>query len=168
MAKAATVDWFKRFRAGCCSIGLKAEDKLAALDEAATNMVKGKALDSSALEEVVKVLRGREARATTGVGMGVAISHVAMPGIDQALCSLSLHPEGLDWSAVDGAPVHIVFLVLRPEMSTPNYDPEDHIDMMRWIAGLAREADFRAFALQATKRSELVELLREMQPEQAS
>ena len=34
--------------------------------------------------------------------------------------------------------------------------------MMRWIARLARDADFRNFALQAKTKAELVALLREM------
>ena len=163
MAKATSTDWYKRFRAGVCSVGLKAEDKAAALDEIATNLVKGKTLDKDRQEEVAKILHTREARATTGVGMGVAISHVAVPGLDMALCSLSVHQEGLDWAAVDGAPVNLVFLVLRPEMSTSGYDPEDHIEMVRWISALSRDSDFRAFAQQATKRSELVDLLKEKQ-----
>ncbi len=164
MAKVSSVDWYKRFRAGSCSIGLKADEKGDALLEVAANLVKGKALEKEREEELVKKLQQREARATTGVGMGVAISHVPFPNIETALCSLSVHQDGLEWSAVDGAPVHLVFLVLRPELSTPQYDPEDHTEMMRWIATLARDNDFRAFALQATKRSELVELLKEKLP----
>ncbi len=164
MAKATSIDWYKRFRAGVCSVGLKAGEKATALDEIAVNMIKGKALDKDRQEEIAKILHQREGRATTGVGMGVAISHVAMPGLDTALCSLSVHQQGLEWNAVDGAPVSLVFLILRPEMSTSQYDPEDHIAMVRWISSLSRDSDFRAFALQATKRSELVELLREKQP----
>jgi len=164
MSKATSVDWFKRFRAGSCSIGLKASDKEAALEVIASNLVKGKALDKDREDELVKILHQREARATTGVGMGVAISHIALGGIETPLCSLSVHQDGLEWSAVDGAPVNLVFLVVRPEMSTPQYDPDDHTEMMRWIASLTRDADFRAFAMQATKRSELVELLKEKLP----
>ncbi len=145
-------------------MGLKASDKAAALEEIANNMVKGKALDPSLCEEVVKVLHAREARATTGVGMNVAISHVSIPGIDAPLCSLSIHKEGLDWSAVDGAPVYLVFTILRPELSAPGHDPDDHISMMRWIAGLGRDGDFRAFARRAGKRSDLIELLKEKSP----
>ena len=164
MAKVSSVDWYKRFRAGSCSIGLKASEKGDALAEVAANLVKGKALDKEREADLVKKLQQREARATTGVGMGVAISHIAFPDIETALCSLSVHQEGLDWSAPDGGTVQLVFLVLRPELSTPQYNPEDHTEMMRWIAGLARDGDFRAFALQAKKRSDLVELLKEKLP----
>ncbi|MFT4648027.1 MAG: mannitol/fructose-specific phosphotransferase system IIA component (Ntr-type) [Planctomycetota bacterium] len=168
MARATTVDWNKRFRAGVCSVGLKALDKTAALEEIAGNMVKGKALDASLLEDAVKVLHAREARATTGVGMNVSISHVSLAGLDMPLCSLSVHKDGLDWSAVDGAPVHLVFVILRPELSAPGYDPDDHISMMRWIAGLGRDGDFRAFARRAAKRSDLIELIKEKLPQKGN
>lgn len=164
MARATTVDWYKRFRAGVCSVGLKASDKTTALEEIANNMVKGKALDPALCEEAIKILHAREARATTGVGMNVAISHVSLAGLDTPLCSLSVHKEGLDWSAVDGAPVHLVFTIFRPELSSPGHDPDDHINMMRWIASLGRDGDFRAFARRAGKRSDLIELLKEKSP----
>ncbi len=162
------MDWYKRFRAGVCSVGLKALDKNMALEEIAGNMVKGKALDPSLLDEAIKVLHAREARATTGVGMNVAISHVSLAGLEMPLCSLSVHKEGLDWSAVDGAPVHLVFVILRPELSVPGHDPDDHINMMRWIAGLGRDADFRAFAQRAGKRSDLIELIKEKLPQKGN
>ena len=92
---------------------------------------------------------------------GIAL-HRADEGLEEAVCSLAVHQDGLEWRAVDGAPVHILFTVVRPESATEQHDPEDHLDMMRWIAKLAREADFRSFALQSSKKSELVDLLKEM------
>ncbi|MEZ5974097.1 MAG: PTS sugar transporter subunit IIA [Planctomycetota bacterium] len=164
MSQVSSVDWYKRFRAGSCSLSIKADSKNPALEEIAAGLVKGKALDPAFQDPLVKTMLARENRASTGVGMGVAISHVPLEGLDSAHGSISLHQEGLEWSAVDGGPVHIVFTVVRPEFSTPLYDPEDHIEMMRWIASMASDGDFRAFALQAAKRSDLIELLREMQP----
>ena len=63
---------------------------------------------------------------------------------------------------MDGAPVQILFTVIRPHNATEEYDPEDHLEMMRWIAKLARDTDFRAFALQAKTKPQLVGLLKEM------
>jgi mannitol/fructose-specific phosphotransferase system IIA component (Ntr-type) len=60
--------------------------------------------------------------------------------------------------------VDVVFTILRPEERTDGHDPEEHLDMMRWIAGLSREADFRSFARQADKKSALVDLLKEHAP----
>jgi mannitol/fructose-specific phosphotransferase system IIA component (Ntr-type) len=78
------------------------------------------------------------------------------------LCTLGIHREGVPWAAVDGAPVQILFTVLRPEKPGADHDPERHLEMMRWIAKLARDADFRRFALRARTKTELVDLLKEM------
>ncbi|MEO0661232.1 MAG: PTS sugar transporter subunit IIA, partial [Planctomycetota bacterium] len=104
----------------------------------------------------------REELASTGVGMNVAIPHVKVDGLQEAICSLSVSPEGIEWRAVDGEPVHILFTVLRPGGATDQHDPEQHLEMMRWIARLARDPDFRGFALQARTKAELVGLLKEM------
>ena len=75
-----------------------------------------------------------------------------------------MHSAGIDWAAVDGELVQVLFTVLRPSEATDNYDPEEHLAMMRWVAGLARNPDFRSFACQAQTRTDLVDLLKEMSP----
>ena len=158
------MNWWKHFRPKACSIGLKSESKSDALSEIVHNMVSAGILAEGSETSAVKALLEREQLASTGVGSGVAIPHVKLEGIDGAVCSLSIHEQGLEWAAVDGAPVHILFTILRPSEAGPKHDPEQHLEMMRWIAGLAREPDFRAFALRAGKRSDLIGLLKEMSP----
>jgi mannitol/fructose-specific phosphotransferase system IIA component (Ntr-type) len=104
----------------------------------------------------------RETVATTGVGHNIAIPHVKLAGLEQAVASLCVHPAGVEWAAVDGEPVHVLFTVLRPDKAGNLHDPERHLEMMRWVARLARERDFRQFALQVRTRTELVDLLKEM------
>lgn len=96
--------------------------------------------------------------------MGVAIPHVKIDGIEEAICCLAVHSAGVDWAAVDGEPVQVLFTILRPSEVTEKHDPEDHLAMMRWVAGLARNPDFRSFACQAKTRTDLVNLLKEMSP----
>ena len=64
--------------------------------------------------------------------------------------------------SVDAAPVHILFTVIRPERGGDQHDPEQHLEMMRWIARLSRDADFRRFATRVKTKTELVDLLKEM------
>ena len=59
--------------------------------------------------------------------------------------------------------MQLVFTVLRPDRPTDRHDPERHLELMRWLARLARTSDFRSLALQARSRTALVELLREME-----
>lgn len=156
------MDWYKRFKSKACILKLKAETKEAALDEVVDQLLTGKLLPKDLEEDARKALHEREELASTGVGMNVAIPHVKVEGLDEAICSLSVSQEGIEWRAVDGEPVHILFTVLRPDGETEQHDPQDHLEMMRWIARLARDPDFRGFALQATTKAQLVGLLKEM------
>jgi len=156
------MDWYKRFKSKACILKLKAETKEAALDEVVDQLLSGKLLPKDLEDSARKALHEREELASTGVGMNVAIPHVKVEGIDEAICSLSVSQEGIEWRAVDGEPVHILFTVLRPDGETEQHDPQDHLEMMRWIARLARDPDFRGFALQATTKAQLVSLLKEM------
>ncbi len=156
------MNWWKLFKPKACSVGLKASDKAAALTELVQNMTSGGVLDKDLEAQALQALQAREELASTGIGMGVAVPHVKLPGIDRVVCTLSVHKEGLDWSAIDGEPVFVFFVVLRPESAGEHHDPEAHLEMMRWITKLAREPDFRSFAQAARTKTELVNLLKEM------
>lgn len=154
--------FWKQFKPKSCNVNLKASDKEAALTEVVENLIKADMLEEGERENVLEALRQREELASTGVGMGVAIPHVKIPGLTKVVCNLSIHKEGLEWAAVDGAPVHILFAILRPDRAGDEHDPEKHLEMMTWIAKLGREPDFRRFARAARTRTELVDLLKEM------
>lgn len=156
------MDWWKQFKPKACSTKLKASTKAEALEEVVKNLLASEQLPTDLGAAAHKALTSREEIGTTGIGMGVAIPHVTLPGLDSAACSLSIHADGLDWDAVDGAPVQILFTVLRPSEPGEAHDPERHLAMMNWIAKLAREADFRSFAIRAKTKTELVNLLKEM------
>ena len=66
--------------------------------------------------------------------MGSPSRHVKLLGFDSVVCSLVVLEQPVEWMAVDGGPVDIVFTILRPEDRTDDHDPEDHLEMMRWIA----------------------------------
>lgn len=154
--------FWKLFKAKSCSLSLCGTTKPEVLAELVAGLIEGGSLDETLRDEALGALSEREGLATTGVGQNVAIPHVKIRGLERAVASLSVHPEGVEWGAVDGAPVHLFFTVLRPAEESPHHDPQTHLEMMRWIARLGRERDFRSFALQAKTRSQLVDLLKEM------
>ena len=158
------MDWSTLFTHRATSAKLKASDKPEALCEVVSKLVAAGQLDADLEAAAVKTLLAREERGSTGIGMNVAIPHVKLKGLDRVVCSLSVFPDGLEWQAVDGAPVQVLFTVLRPVDANDNYDPTEHLEMMRWIATLAREPDFRRFASRSTTQKELIALLREMAP----
>ncbi len=156
------MNYWKLFKPKACSVRLKAADKEAALSEVVDTMVDADVIPAALKKAALEALLERERIASTGVGMNVAIPHVKLVGLERAACSLSVHAEGLEWQAVDGGRVHILFTVLRPDRAGAGHDPELHLDMMRWISRLARDGDFRRFAQKVKTKTELVDLLKEM------
>ena len=155
-------DYWKLFKPSACHLQLKGQDKSTVFEEIITNFIKAGALDESHKESALQALVEREELASTGVGQNVAIPHVKLPGLEEAVVGLGIHPTGCEWSSLDGEPVTILFTVLRPEQPGEKHDPDRHLDMMRWISSLGREADFRRFALDCTTKKALVDLLQEM------
>lgn len=156
------MSWWKLFKPKCCAVRLAGEDKEAILDAVVENLVKGGCLPEDLAGPAGKALREREQMASTGVGMNIAIPHVKLARLARVACNLSVLERPVEWAAVDGAPVQILFTVLRPERPGRDHDPEKHLEMMRGIAKIAREPDFRRFALRARTKTELVGLLKEM------
>ena len=154
--------FWKLFKAKSCSLTLCGSTKEEVLSELVQSLIDGGALEEGLREEVLGALREREGLATTGVGQNVAIPHVKIRGLERAVTSVSVHPTGVEWGAVDGEPVQLFFTVLRPAEESRHHDPEVHLEMMRWIARLGRDRDFRSFALQASTRTQLIDLLKEM------
>src|SRR5262245_25476828 len=103
---------WKIFRPKACSVRLAATDKTAALAEVVENLVDAEALPGTLRKDALAALLAREEEGSTGVGMNVAIPHVKLKRLERTACSVSIHPAGLEWAAVDGAPVQIVFTVL--------------------------------------------------------
>ena len=155
------MNFWKQFRPKACSVRLEAARKDDALAELVDNLVSGGVLEAARRSAALDALLLREQSGSTGVGMNVAIPHVKLDGITRTACSLSIHAKGIEWQAIDGGLVHIVFTVLRPSKAGAQHDPEQHLEMMRWIARLSRDADFRRFALAVKTKTELVDLLKE-------
>ncbi|MCX7858282.1 MAG: PTS sugar transporter subunit IIA [Deltaproteobacteria bacterium] len=64
--------------------------------------------------EALRVVFEREKLGSTGIGDGVAIPHGKLSDIERLICVLGISKEGIDFEAVDGKPVHLIFLILAP------------------------------------------------------
>ncbi|MGB8955543.1 MAG: PTS sugar transporter subunit IIA [Tumebacillaceae bacterium] len=81
----------------------------------------------------------RETTGSTGIGFGVAIPHgkskgVAAPGLAFARLSNSV-----DWNAMDGKPVSMVFLIAVPEEQAGN----EHLKILVALSRKLIHQDFR-------------------------
>lgn len=72
------------------------------------------ALDLDGDFVVAEVLK-REALGSTGTGSGVAIPHARIPGLARPFGTLVRLRHPIDFEAIDGKPVDIVFQLLLPQ-----------------------------------------------------
>ena len=67
---------------------------------------------------IATALLKREQLGSTGVGGGVALPHAGVAGLDRPFGILARLKNPIDFDAVDGNPVDIVFLLLVPPASS--------------------------------------------------
>jgi mannitol/fructose-specific phosphotransferase system IIA component (Ntr-type) len=138
---------------------IQANNKDAALKELIAIAQEAGAFPKKALKAVAKLLSDREAIGSTGLGNGVAVPHVKADSVDGATLVLARCKEGVEWQAIDGRPVHIIFLLVSKAA-----EAERHLACLRWISSLARSSDFRRFLLDAQDEAAMRDLLVEMTP----
>jgi nitrogen PTS system EIIA component len=82
-------------------------------------------------EYVLAELQRREELGSTGIGGGVALPHARFHQVDRPIGVLVRLRKRIDFEAVDGVPVDLVFLLLLPEA------PEG--DQLEALASIARK-----------------------------
>jgi len=132
----------------CVIADLKGMTKNEVLREMASSLKEAGFISS--VEEAVNVILERERLGSTGIGDGIAIPHGKMKGIDHILCAFGRSKQGVDFDAVDGKPVHILFLLLAPEDSAGL-----HIQMLSRISRILRDSSFRKHLAEQGKEKDL-------------
>src|SRR2546421_5208899 len=90
---------------------LRASNKKQALQELAKRAA---ALTGAPERTIYDVLIERERLGTTGIGMGVAIPHGRLPGLDRLCGVFARLDRPIPFEAIDDQPVDLIFLLLAP------------------------------------------------------
>lgn len=88
---------------------------------------------------LLQVLLAREALASTAIGDGIAIPHVRNPivlHVTEPLVCLCFLEEPIDFSSLDGRPVHCLFTLVSPTVKT-------HLYLLSRLAYVLRDKGFR-------------------------
>jgi len=78
----------------------------------------------------------RERLGTTGIGRGVAIPHARLAHLDDLFCTFLRVSPAVDFEAIDGNPVDLIFVLLVPEESGA-----DHLKALARISKLLRNEE---------------------------
>ena len=86
------------------------------------------------VKPVLKGILSREVLGSTGIGKGIAIPHLTFAGVDKLVVAVGQSDEGVDFAAVDGGPVIVIFLILAPQALRDEY-----LAALRWVSNIARD-----------------------------
>ena len=122
--------------------GARPLDKAGVLKTLAQMLSQGTPADGATVE---KVLAEREQLQSTGIGEGVAIPHGALLQLDSQHAGLLIVPQGVDFAAIDGQSVNIVFAVIGPKRATG-----EHLKTLARVSRILRNKAFRDRLVAAT------------------
>jgi nitrogen PTS system EIIA component len=112
---------------------LRVNSKKQALQELAARAA---AVCGRSEREVLEVLMQRERLGSTGVGSGIAIPHGKLAKLERLCGAFGRLERPIDFEALDGQPVDLMFLLLAPEGAGA-----DHLKALARIARLLRDAE---------------------------
>lgn len=85
-------------------------------------------------EEVLQVILKREQLGSTGTGAGIAVPHARIAGLNKPFGILVRLSGGIDFDAIDGQPVDLVFLLLLPAAAD-----KDQLSALASVARILRD-----------------------------
>lgn len=135
---------------------LAAADRDAVIRELVTALVSAKAIAAADAEVIMKAIIDREKHGSTGFGKGVAVPHVKHVSIKKRVGAIGRSTVGVDFAALDQAPVYSVFLLLSPQNN-----PDGHLQAMENIFRNLQQDNFRRFLRQADSKDKIIELIEE-------
>ena len=98
----------------------------------------------------------REKIMSTGVGREVAIPHCKIKDCQKFAIALGITHKGIDFNAIDGKPVKIIFLLVGPEDN-----PGMHIRLLSRISRLIAKEELREKLLLTSNPADAYALLKE-------
>jgi PTS system nitrogen regulatory IIA component len=121
---------------GSVSIADPASSKKRVLEQAARLLAGNR--DEPGAEQVFERLLERERLGSTGLAGGVALPHARMPGMNQSCGAFLRLAEPVDFDALDGQPVDLVFALLVPEDAN-----EQHLQLLAELATMFNVEELR-------------------------
>lgn len=107
-------------------------------------------------DAIISAIMKREELGSTGIGRGVAVPHTKHTSVDSIVATVALSINGLDFAALDGEDVHIIFLLISP----PDR-PGEHLRGLETITRHLKSDDFCSFLRQSKTPEQVIDLLKE-------
>jgi nitrogen PTS system EIIA component len=121
----------------------------------ALSLIKG--LDSPEMNPILQMFLSREDVYSTGIGNGIAIPHASgtlVGYVNQPLISLAFLENPIDYGSLDGKPVHILFSIISPNVST-------HLRILAKLACLLHDPLCKESVLQEASEETIIQVFKD-------
>ena len=96
----------------------------------------------------------REKLVSTGIGMGVAVPHAKLKNFPNFFIAIGIQKKnGLDWNALDTAPVRIIFMIGGPEDKQSEY-----LQILSQLTSAIKNVELRKSLLKAQTAEQVLRL----------
>lgn len=140
------------FRKGAVLHEIKSSNKYDAIREVINQAPVFKSI--SKLQEFENAVISREKIQTTGFGHGIAVAHGKTTEVDDLEIALGISQEGLEFDAMDGQPVHLLFLIANH----PDHQVE-YLKVLSTLISQVRKSSFRNMLITCKGASEAEHIL---------
>ena len=93
---------------------------------------------SNARNEILNAILAREAKMSTGIRKGIAVPHGKTPAVKTMRGVLGISRKGVQYDALDGEPVYLLFMII-----SPMEDSEKYLRLLKHLAELMEIPQFR-------------------------
>ena len=135
---------------------LEATDRNGVIRELIQSLADHGAICAADTGTVARATIARENQGSTGFGKGVAVPHAKHSCVKRMTATIGRSSQGVDFAALDRAPVYTVVLLLSPAEA-----PEEHLAAMEKVFRYLQRENFRRFLRQADTREAILDLIKE-------
>lgn len=140
---------------------LKATDRNGVIRELVQSLASHGVIGEEHVEVIGRAAITRENQGSTGFGKGVAVPHVKHHSIERMTATIGRSAQGVDFAALDRAPVYTVVMLLSPASA-----PEEHLAAMEKIFRYLQRENFRRFLRQSETTEAIIDLIKEADDQQ--
>ncbi|OPX17661.1 hypothetical protein BXT86_05335 [candidate division WOR-3 bacterium 4484_100] len=126
-------------------------------DEALSELIDllGQRSEVKNIAELKKMIFYREKLMSTGIGLGIAIPHIRVAGIEKPVVVVGLSPSGIsDYESIDNQPVRVIIMIVAGAKQHKEY-----IKILSQIVSLLKNEPVRQQLFQSRSIDEVYNIL---------
>ena len=139
-------------------LNVEAKDKNDIIDKMTRLMLKTGRINN--LEKYKKLVLKREEEGSTGVGEEIAIPHGKGECVTEPGLVAMVVPNGVDYNALDGKPVKLLFMI-----AAPNTSDNVHLDVLSRLSTMLMDSNFKNKLISAKSKDEFLKIIDETEKE---